>query len=107
MGGQGTGEGNIAPTDDSLVTEHTPEKAPSPLSPGKSLLQWKTQGLAAPGEAREAYLEEVKKVKQGVSEAIVTEEVPPGYHDAIRQYFDDLEPQAGGAAPASESEGDD
>jgi hypothetical protein len=29
-------------------------------------------------------------VKQGVSEAIRNERVPPGYHGAIQKYFDNL-----------------
>jgi hypothetical protein len=29
-------------------------------------------------------------VKQGVSEAIQQEQVPPGYHEAIKKYFDTL-----------------
>jgi hypothetical protein len=32
----------------------------------------------------------VREVKQGVSEAIQQEQVPPGYHDAIKKYFDTL-----------------
>ncbi len=30
-------------------------------------------------------------MKQGVSEAIVHEQIPPAYHETIRKYFDTLE----------------
>ncbi len=32
----------------------------------------------------------MRGVKQGVSEALQAEQVPPGYHDAIKKYFDTL-----------------
>ena len=37
----------------------------------------------------------ISQVKQGISEAIVTEQVPPGYHESIKSYFDSLEPANG------------
>ena len=42
------------------------------------------------GARTEDYREAVREVKQGVSEAIVAEQVPPGYHTAIQKYFDSL-----------------
>ena len=40
------------------------------------------------GSTQENYMEKVSEVKQGVSEAILKEQVPPGYHEAIRKYFE-------------------
>ena len=33
----------------------------------------------------------IQKVKQGSSEAILQEQIPPGYHEGIKSYFDNLE----------------
>lgn len=90
MRGPGTGQGNVAPEDDSQTTDFQPEKATSALTAGKMLLQWKTREVSRPGQARSDYGEQVKDVRQGVSEAIVKEQVPPGYHDGIRKYFGKL-----------------
>ena len=38
-------------------------------------------------------------IKQGISEAITQEQVPPGYHEAIRGYFDSLEIEPDGSSP--------
>jgi hypothetical protein len=32
----------------------------------------------------------VRDVKQGLSEAILHEEIPPGYHEGIKGYFDSM-----------------
>jgi hypothetical protein len=32
----------------------------------------------------------LQQVKQGATEAILQERVPPGYHSGIRKYFDEL-----------------
>ena len=98
MGGPGTGEGNIAPEDIFQATDFKPEKSTSPLGSGKMLLQWKTQELAPSGEAQQQYLRHVRTVKQGVSEAILQEQIPPGYHESIKKYFDTMEKEADGAA---------
>jgi hypothetical protein len=90
MGGPGVGEGGVAPEKDSVKTDFTPERSKSALHAGKILLQWKTQEVSDPGKARELYRRQVDAVKQGVSEAILQERVPPGYHDAIKRYFDTL-----------------
>lgn len=93
IGGQGQGRGGLAPEDDSAVTDFTPEKDRSQVSAGKMLLQWKTHETAEAGEAKLDYNQAVQQVKQGVSEAILQEQVPPGYHEAIQQYFDTLKPR--------------
>lgn len=90
----GQGKGGKAEEDDSKKSDFKTEKSSSPLTAGKILLEWKTRELSDPGKAKEAYLESVRDVKQGVSEAILQEQVPPGYHEAIRKYFDNLEEEA-------------
>ena len=84
------GRGGQAPEDDTLETEYKSELSRSAMTAGKMLMQWKTKGLGRRGRAREDFLRSVREVKQGVSEAIRREQVPPGYHDAIRKYFDSI-----------------
>ena len=91
MGGQGIGRGNIAPEDNTLTTGFKTEKSQSAITAGSMLLEWKTQETAPDGEAREQYVEAIREVKQGVSEAILQEQIPPGYHDAIQKYFDSVD----------------
>ena len=95
MGGPGIGKGNIAPEDDSVETDFKPEKSRSALHAGKMLLQWKQRGLSDPGEAVEDYQQYVDDVKQGLSEAVLQERVPPGYHETIQKYFDTMEEAVG------------
>lgn len=72
------------------------EQAKVTLQKGKVLLSLKTKGLSDSGEAVKEYQTLVRDIKQGVSEAIENERVPPGYHDGIKTYFDTLEaPQPG------------
>ena len=54
------------------------------------LLEWKTKEIGETGARAEEYRTGVQRVKQGVSEAIQQEQVPPGYHQAIKKYFDAL-----------------
>ncbi len=90
MVGPGIGEGGKAPEKDDEKTDFQSERSRSAFKAGKILLQWKTRELSDPGAAREAYEQQVEAVKQGVSEAILQEQVPPGYHEGIRRYFDAL-----------------
>ena len=60
------------------------------LTEGKMLLEWKTRDVGESGERADQFREAVRGVKQGVSEALQAEQVPPGYHDAIKKYFDTL-----------------
>lgn len=91
MGPNGTpGAGGKAPENDEAETDFKPERSPTQLVAGKTLLQWKTQEMGPTGARTEEYREAVRQVKQGVSEAIAAEQVPPGYHEAIQKYFDSL-----------------
>jgi hypothetical protein len=103
-GGEGLGKGGRPPEDPSVKTAFKSEKSKSALHAGKTLMQWKTQEVAEPGKAKVDYKQAVEKVKQGVSEAILQEEIPPGYHEAIQKYFDSVE-KAGPGAPGAGQKG--
>lgn len=68
------------------------EISKSKLQAGKILMKWNVKGMGKSGSVKEEYLESIKKVKQGVSEAILKEQVPPGYHKSIKKYFDNIKP---------------
>lgn len=91
---QGTGQpggGGGKPDENPDVAMDTKKEiSQSKLQAGKILMKWKSKGMGKSGQAREEYLESVKKVKQGVSEAILKEQVPPGYHESIKKYFDNI-----------------
>jgi hypothetical protein len=86
----GRGAGGKAPEDDSLASAFRPEKTETTLTTGKMLLEWKTSEVGESGPRAEAFRDGIQKVKQGVSEAIVSEQIPPGYHATIQKYFDAL-----------------
>jgi hypothetical protein len=90
-GGEGMGEGGIAPEDDSVETDFKTEQSKSAVTAGKVLLSVKTKGLSDKGDAKKEYRSLIQKVKQGYSEAILQEQIPPGYHDGIKRYFDNLD----------------
>jgi hypothetical protein len=97
MRGPGTGEGNIAPEDPAQSTQFQSERAPTALQAGRVIMEWRTRGVAATGEADVNYEQSISEVRQNVSEAIVQEDIPAGYHDNIREYFDTIDQ----AAPSS------
>lgn len=94
LGGEGQGSGGKAPEDDAAVTGFKTEQSKSSLVAGKVLLSLKTKGLGE-GEkdpnAGKNYGTLVQQVKQGVDEAILQEQIPPGYRDGIKKYFDTLD----------------
>jgi hypothetical protein len=92
----GQGFGGKAQENGGAKTAYKPEKSPTALSGGKMLMQWKTNEASEPGLASQDYLASIQQAKQGVSEAIVQEQVPPGYHRAIQKYFDVLPPPMAG-----------
>ena len=76
--------------DDNAASGFQPEKSASLLQPGRMLMEWKTREVSEAGPAREEYLRAVQDVRQQASEAVVQEQIPPGYQAAIKQYFDTL-----------------
>lgn len=91
MKGPGTGEGGVAPENDAVKNEFQNEVAKSAVTAGKTLFSQKTQGLGEKGAVNENYRSLAQQVKQGVSDALEQEQVPPGYHDGIKKYFDTLD----------------
>ena len=85
--GQPGGGGGKAPENDKAKTALKDEKSKSRLQPGKIIMSWKVKGQGKKGEAEVNYTQNVKEVRQDVNEAILKEEVPPGYHDTIKRYF--------------------
>jgi hypothetical protein len=93
--GEGLGDpgggGGKAPEDDSIETDFKTEQSKSAITAGKVLLSVKTKGLSDKGDAKKEYQGLIRKVKQGYSEAILQEQIPPGYHEGIKSYFDNLD----------------
>ena len=88
--GPGYGIGPRPYGDENSKTDYKPEKSASLLQPGKMLMEWKTREVSEAGPAREEYLRAIQDVRQQASEAVVQEQIPPGYQAAIKQYFDTL-----------------
>lgn len=93
LGNEGQGRGDKAPEDNETESDFQSEYSQSQVQAGKVLLSLKTQGEGKEGDVVKNYRSLINQVKQGVSEAILSEQVPPGYHDGIKSYFDSLEPQ--------------
>jgi hypothetical protein len=88
--GAGYGYGPRPYGDDNAASGFKPEKSASLLQPGRMLMEWKTREVSEAGPAREEYLRAVQDVRQQASEAVVQEQIPPGYQTSIKQYFDTL-----------------
>ena len=92
-GGEGQGGGDKVDEDETSKTGFKTEKSKSAITAGKVLLSFKTKGLSDRGEAKKQYNKLVIDLKQGMSEAIIQEQIPPGYHKGIKKYFNSLEKQ--------------
>jgi hypothetical protein len=90
-GSPGFGRGGEAPEDDSVETGFKNEQSKSAVVAGKMLLSMQTKGEAEKGEVVRDYKDLIKTVKQGAMEAMNTEQIPPGYHESIKGYFNTLE----------------
>ena len=91
LGGKGTGRGGKAPEDDTVDSKFKTEQSTSAITAGKILLSLKSKGLGESGTAKKEHRELVKNLKQAVSDAILQEQIPSGYHDDIKKYFDTIE----------------
>jgi tetratricopeptide (TPR) repeat protein len=91
MGQRGFGKGGEAPEDDSVETGFKTEQSKSAVVAGKMLLSMQQKGEAEKGDVVRDYKTLVQSVKQGAMEALNTEQIPPGYHEGIKGYFDALE----------------
>jgi hypothetical protein len=85
------GEGGPAEENDSKKSGFKTELSKSQIAKGKVLLTLKTKGMGDPAEVKEQYRTAVRDVKQNLSEAILREEIPPGYHEGIKGYFDSID----------------
>ncbi len=101
-GGEGMGRGGRPPEDDSVTSNFKNEQAKTQVQKGKVLLSLKTKGLTETGDAKKEYRQSIEAIKQGADEAIEEEQVPPGYHETIKKYFNSLEKADGKAAEAAE-----
>jgi hypothetical protein len=101
MKGPGQGEGGKAPEDDAAKTAFKDEHSKSAIKAGKILLTLKSKGMGEKGDAKTQFRDALRNVRQGVSEAILTEQVPPGYHDGIKNYFDSIDESPGEDAEAA------
>ncbi|WP_339728185.1 hypothetical protein [uncultured Gimesia sp.] len=90
-GGEGQGSGGKVDEDDTGDKGFKTEKSKSAITAGKVLLSFKTKGLSDRGEAEKKYNKLYTDLKQGMSEAIMQEQIPPGYHDGIKKYFNSIE----------------
>ena len=59
------------------------------------------------GSIDKKYSQQLTEVQQGVDEASLQERVPPGYHDGIKRYFDNLGPQGDEGNRAKKTPGTD
>ncbi|MCA9061405.1 MAG: hypothetical protein KDA96_00015 [Planctomycetaceae bacterium] len=98
MGNKGFGKGGEAQEDDSDPEGYKDEKSKTQLQAGKTLLSIKTKEHATEKDFDPADLENynrsIQSVKAGVESAIEAEEIPPGYVDGIKGYFDNIQPAA-------------
>lgn len=91
-GGQGQGDSESVDEDDSTETDFIDEKSKSAVQKGKILLSMKTKGLSDSGDIKDAdYKRIVGEINQSLDEVIDQEQIPPGYVDGIKKYFDTLE----------------
>ena len=90
----GRGNGGTPGEDPNAVTKTKDEKTKTKMGAGKLLMQWKEEGVGETGAKAQDYQEAVKAVREGVTEAIRNERIPPGYHGAIQKYFDRLPDKA-------------
>jgi hypothetical protein len=90
-GSPGFGKGGEAAEDDSVETGFKNEQSKSAVVAGKMLLSMQTKGEAEKGEVVRDYKQLLQSVKQGAMEAMNTEQIPPGYHESIKSYFNTLE----------------
>ncbi len=102
MGRDGQAErdtpGGMQDEDDSDPEGYKDEKTKTQIKAGKVLLSIKTKEAATekdfdPEELKK-YESTVSEIKSGVQAAIENEQIPPGYVDGIKSYFDNLESPA-------------
>ena len=94
-GGRGVGRGGESAEDDSDPEGYKKEQEKLQVQAGKILLSIKTKEYAEeldfdPEKMRQ-YQKSISSLKSSVQSAIDSEEIPPGYVDGIKGYFDKIE----------------
>ncbi len=91
--GLGAGEIEAMADDDSVETGFEDETSKSAIKKGKILLSLKTKGVSEDEneDLELQYNAIVSDLRQSVSEVIDQEQIPPGYHEGIKKYFDSLD----------------
>ncbi len=98
-GGRGIGRGGNPPEDDSVETDFITQQSKSPVTKGEVLSSFKSKGLSDKGDDKARFRDMMKKGDQGLKEAIDKDQIPPGYHDGIKNYFGKVE-KGSAAEPA-------
>jgi tetratricopeptide (TPR) repeat protein len=98
-GGRGQGRGGDPGEDDSVDTGFKKETSKSAITAGKVLLSMKVKGVSEAGDTKQQYQQLVRDVRQGLSEAIELEEIPPGYVPSIKKYFNTLDESESDSQP--------
>jgi hypothetical protein len=88
---EGEGDGSTRDENDGTKSKFKTEMSKSHITKGKVLLTLKTKGMGEHVDVKEQYRAAVRDVKSGISEAILQEEIPPGYHEGIKGYFETLD----------------
>lgn len=88
---EGEGDGSTRDENDKAKSKFKTETSKSHITKGKVLLTLKTKGMGEHVDFKEQYRAAVRDVKAGISEAILQEEIPPGYHEGIKGYFESLD----------------
>ncbi|WP_139228206.1 hypothetical protein [Planctomicrobium piriforme] len=91
-GNEGQGKGGEVEEDDSVATNFVDEKSKSAIQKGKILMSMSAKGVSESGEMQDQnYKKIVGEIRQSLDEVINAEEIPPGYVDGIKKYFDTME----------------
>ncbi|MCA9039476.1 MAG: hypothetical protein KDA65_03915 [Planctomycetaceae bacterium] len=107
MGGPGIGEGGVAPEDPQSASDFKTELSKSKLTQGELIMSVASKDVNESGEKQIQLGSLIQDLRQGVSEAIEQEQIPPGYHESIKNYFDSLQAEdialPGETKPATDS----
>jgi len=98
-GGRGMGRGGDPGEDDDADTGFKKETSKSSITAGKVLLSMKVKGVSEAGDTKQQYQQLIRNVREGLSEAIELEEIPPGYVPGIKKYFNTLDESESDSQP--------
>lgn len=94
MGGKGTGTGGKAPEGEGGGEKFSETRLKSKIDPrGFSLAARYFRGIPEKGEAAAEYKAVVKNYESLARESLTKEEIPLGYREHIKEYFDSVTPK--------------